>query len=152
MEKLNRPPGLKIFLELLLGEFDGFSSGGYPFAPANYVQNVTNWNDMITIIKASHTLKMGYGIRRWEDNANFTGPEQLTYYDMVNLVDFSQDMPYQSTEQGIDPQTGMGTSQVRGYRATENDVFVNDSWKVREFDVDLGRALGLLWESQRGNE
>ena len=126
-----------------VGGIWGFDSGGYPFAPANYVQNVTNWNDMITIIKRSHTLKMGYGIRRWEDNANFTGPYTIPYYYMVNLVDFSQDMPYQSSEQGIDPQTGQATSQVRAYRATEQDVFINDSWKV---EPDLTVSLGLRWD------
>jgi hypothetical protein len=126
-----------------VGGIWGFDSGGYPFAPANYVQNVTNWNDMITIIKGAHTFKMGYGIRRWEDNANFTGPYTIPYYYMVNLVDFSQDVPYQSSEQGIDPETGQSTSQVRGYRATEQDVFVNDSWKVKP---DLTVSLGLRWD------
>jgi hypothetical protein len=126
-----------------VGGIDGWNGGGYPFVPANYVQNVTNWNDMLTLMKGSHTLKMGYGIRRWEDNANFTGPYTLPYYYMANLVDFSQDVPYQSTEQGVDPQTGQPTSQVRGYRATENDLFLNDSWKVKS---NLTISLGLRWD------
>jgi hypothetical protein len=126
-----------------VGGIWGYAGGGYPFWPASYVQNVTNWNDMLTLMRGSHTLKMGYGIRRWEDNANFTGAYTLPYYYMANLVDFSQDMPYQSTEQGVDPETGMATSQVRGYRATENDFFINDSWKVKR---NLTISLGVRWD------
>ena len=118
-------------------------NGGFEFSPGDFVQNVYNWNDMVTMIKGAHTFKMGFGARRWEDNANFTGIYQRGDYYFNNLVDFSQDMAYSSTFQGVDPTTGKPTSQVRGYRGTELDAFINDNWKVRH---DLSLNLGLRWD------
>lgn len=118
-------------------------NGGFEFSPGDFVQNVYNWNDMVTMIKGSHTFKMGFGARRWEDNANFTGIYQRGDYNFNNLVDFSQDKAFSSTFQGVDPTTGKPTSQVRGYRGTELDAFVNDNWKARR---DLTLNLGLRWD------
>lgn len=118
-------------------------NGGFEFSPGDFVQNVYNWNDMVTMIKGSHTFKMGVGARRWEDNANFTGIYQRGDFYFNNLVDFSQNKAYMSTFQGVNPKTGQPTSQVRGYRGTELDAFVNDNWKVRR---DLTLNLGMRWD------
>ena len=140
---LNPPSALAVPGVNVNGVWGWGGNGGFEFSPGDFVQNVYNWNDMVTMIKGAHTFKVGFGIRRWEDNANFTGIYQRGDYYFNNLVDFSQDMAYSSTFQAVDPSTGKPTSQVRGYRGTELDGFVNDNWKVKP---DFSLNLGLRWD------
>lgn len=139
----NPPSALAIPGIGVTGVYGWGGNGGFEFSPGDFVQNTYEWNDMVTMIKGAHTLKMGGGFRRWEDNANFTGIYQRGDYNFNNLIDFSQDMPFSSTFQAVDPRTGKPTSQVRGYRGTESDLFLSDTWKTTP---NFTLNLGLRWE------
>ncbi len=140
---LNPPSALDVPGVTVNGIWGWGGNGGFEFSPGDFVQNTYEWNDIVTMIKGAHTLKVGFGYRRFEDNANFTGIYQRGDYFFNNLVDFSQDKPFSSTFQAVDPSTGLPTSQVRGYRGTESDTFVNDAWKATP---NLTLNLGLRWD------
>ncbi|MBV9268980.1 MAG: hypothetical protein JO061_22610, partial [Acidobacteriaceae bacterium] len=139
----NPPSALAIPGISVTGLWGWGGSGGFQFSPGGFVQNTYEWDDMVTMIRGAHTLRVGGGLRRWEDNANFTGIYQRGDYNFNNLIDFSQDMPFSSTFQAVDPRTGLPTSQVRGYRGTESDGFVSDTWKTT---ANLTLNLGVRWD------
>ncbi len=139
----NPPSALAIPGVTVTGVWGWGGNGGFQFSPGGFVQNTYEWNDMVTMIKGPHTFRVGGGLRRSEDNANFTGIYQRGNYTFNNLVDFSQDMAYSSTYEAVDPRTGKPTSQVRGYRGTEGDLFFSDTWKTTP---NLTLNLGVRWD------
>lgn len=141
---VNNPASALAVPGISVGGIYGYGgNGGFEFSPGDFEQNSYQWNDMVTMIEGRHSIKVGAGFRRWEDNANFTGIYQRGDYGFSNLIDFSQDQPFDSYWQGANPATGGPASQVRDYRGTDADVFINDSWKAT---AHLSINAGLRWE------
>ncbi len=98
--------------------------------------------DVFTMIKGSHTLKMGADIRRLADDANTTNQPfgSMTFTGNISgnaAADFVLGYPYSSvTPQGI---------PVSGIRQWRYGFFFNDDWKVSSrLTVNLGARYDLL--------
>jgi hypothetical protein len=98
--------------------------------------------DIFTMIKGTHTLKMGADIRKMADDANTTNQPfgNLTFTGNISgnaAADFVLGYPYSSTT----PQ-GIPVSGVRQWRY---GFFFNDDWKVNtRLTVNLGARYDLL--------
>lgn len=98
--------------------------------------------DVFTMIKGSHTLKMGADIRKVADNANTTNQPygNLTFTGNISgnaAADYLLGYPYSSTS----PQ-GIPVSAIRQWRY---GFFFNDDWKVStRLTVNLGVRYDLF--------
>jgi hypothetical protein len=111
--------------------------GDFPTNPANWVQNTFHWADTISYTRGRHSLKFGGELRRIQDNSNFA--TKRPQYSFYSIFDFAQDESRLVQNAGINPGTGLITTNVRGFRFWETGVFLQDDWKIRpNFTLNLG--------------
>ncbi|MGA3044240.1 MAG: TonB-dependent receptor, partial [Bryobacteraceae bacterium] len=149
--------------------FDGLGYGYGPYEGGlveGFVQDRWQFQDNLAWTKGKHSVKFGggfqYGIlyRNWDlgapgyyEFANATGPSPAstgnllasnTIGNFVNYPDsnFQNDFPYYS-ELSIDPTNGTAGVAYRHYIMKDDNIFVNDDWKVSK---RLTVNLGLRWE------
>jgi len=133
-----------------------------------FVQDRWQFQDNLAWTKGKHSFKFGggfqYGIlyRNWDlgspgyyEFANTTGPTPASTGNLIasNTIaglspstypnsNFQNDFPYYS-ELSINPATGGAGVAYRHYIMKDDNVFINDDWKVsRRLTVNLG----LRWE------
>jgi outer membrane receptor protein involved in Fe transport len=121
---------------------DGVNAfGDVPTNPSVFIQNTFHWNDVITMSRGDHGLKLGGEWRYIQDNSDFA--IKRPGISFLNILDFAQDEPSRVTIEGIDPRTGQIAPNTRNFRFNEFGVFLQDDWKIRS---NLTLNMGLRYE------
>ena len=116
-----------------------------------FVQNNWNWRDVVTWVKASHSLKFGGNYFWGNDWADFPQGNSRPTFQFNNLLDLVRDQPFSGSAGARDPLTGELKRYRFGAKATTIGLFVQDEWKVRpnltltlslRYD-DFGNATGV---------
>lgn len=134
------PPNAQI-PSISVTSISGFSTSGYP---SGYFQTNFNYKDVMSWIRASHTLKFGGELRRVRANSINTS-NFIPSYSFTSLLTFAADSPFQETRL-VDPRTGLPAVNRVGFRNYEWALFFNDDWKVTR---KLTLNLGLRYENYR---
>ena len=116
-----------------------------------FVQNNWNWRDVLTWVKASHSVKFGGNYFWGNDYADFPQGNNRPTFQFNNLLDLVRDQPFSGSAGARDPLTGELKRYKFGAKATTLGLFVQDEWKVRpnltltlslRYD-DFGNASGI---------
>ena len=112
-----------------------FSQSQIGWVHANY-----NWNDVVTYLRANHSLKFGASVDRQHDLDNFTPTYARPTFTFGNALDFAQDMPLTQSGPVIDTRTSLLAQNVyTKIHMTYAGGFVQDDWKVKQnFTLNLG--------------
>jgi hypothetical protein len=160
-------PTAEIYIDAAAFDYDSFGYGAYQGGLIEgFVQDRWQFQDNLAWTKGKHSIKVGggfqYGIlyRNWDlgppglyEFANATGPTPASTGNLVasntignypNYTDsnFQNDFPYTSVL-SINPQNGDPANAYRHYIMKDDNVFINDDWKVSK---RLTVNLGLRWE------
>jgi Carboxypeptidase regulatory-like domain len=145
-------------LELPTISISGITGFSYGQFPNGWRQTAWNFKDVFSVIRGSHTLKMGAEYRREFSNNVNTG-NFIPSYSFATLLDFADDEALSMTR-SINPLTGAPTTVYVGLRNRSYSLFINDDWKVtRRLTLTIGlrdeyfgpmtdsndRGTNLLW-------
>ena len=119
--------------------FQGFNSNQYP---AGWWQGNYNAKDTLSLVRSSHSLKVGGELRRGYDVAINTN-NYVPLYAVNSILDFADDEAAQVTR-SVDPRTGLPVTVYATLWVTEFAFFINDDWKVRR---NLTITAGLRYEN-----
>jgi len=122
---------------------EGFGQG---WGPGQFVQNIYEWRDMVTINRGSHSLKLGVKIDHNQDYDDFGKIFLRPSYYFSSVFDFANDAPFNQTNIGIDPRNGQRPPSSARYTSSKDfntGFFAQDDWKVRS---NLALNLGLRYE------
>jgi hypothetical protein len=128
-------------------DIDNMGGVDFPFGlfgppgPSIFSQTTYNFRDTVSLIRGSHSLKLGTDIY-WEQNNDSQVWASRPQFYFRNLWDFANDAPYRETG-NFDPTTGQPTGVRKNIRSRIYSGFVQDDWKVRP---TLTLNLGLRWE------
>ena len=122
---------------------DGGQAYGVGFAQGDFIQHNYHWRDVLTHVRAAHTLRFGYEGWYGDDVEPFQGPWSQPKFSFNNLLALAQDAP--ANENGVyyNPQTG--TQQLWSWDAASRTfgAFAEDTWKVSK---NLTLTLGLRYD------
>jgi hypothetical protein len=122
---------------------DGGQAYGVGFAQGDFIQHNYHWRDVLTHVRAAHTLRFGYEGWYGDDVEPFQGPWSQPKFSFNNLLALAQDAP--ANENGVyyNPQTG--TEQLWSWDAASRTfgAFAEDTWKVSK---NLTLTLGLRYD------
>ncbi|MFL6415790.1 MAG: TonB-dependent receptor domain-containing protein, partial [Bryobacteraceae bacterium] len=105
--------------------------------PRGWAQTNYNFKDVYSLIKSSHSLKIGGELRKLYGGAHNT-PNYIPQYDFANIMTFVTDSPLQMTRL-VDPRTGIPALVDTQLRFNEWALFINDDWKVsRRLTLNIG--------------
>lgn len=116
-----------------------------------FVQNNWNWRDVVTWVKASHTIKVGGNYFWGNDWADFPQGNSRPTFQFNSLLDLVRDQPFSGSAASRDPLTGQLKRYRFGAKATTIGLFAQDEWKIRpnllltlslRYD-DFGNATGI---------
>ncbi len=116
-----------------------------------FVQNNWNWRDVLTWVKASHSVKFGGNYFWGNDYADFPQGNSRPNFQFNNLLDLVRDQPFSGSAASRDPLTGELKRYKFGAKANTLGLFIQDEWKVRpnltltlslRYD-DFGNATGV---------
>ena len=118
----------------------GFGNG---FAMGDFIQHNYHWRDVLTHIKGSHTIKLGYEGWFGDDVEAFQGPYDLPTFNFNSIIDLVKDQP--NTESGIayNPVTGQHVEWNWNAAGSTEGFFVQDTWKARR---NLTLNYGVRWD------
>lgn len=110
-------------------------------SPGVFAQNTYEFRDSLSKILGSHSFKLGFELRREQDNNNLAGGARPVY-SFQNLWNFANDAPvFEAIE--TNPATG-GQPQTQHYFRTHvYALYLQDDWKVTR---SLTLNLGVRWE------
>jgi len=120
---------------------------GLGWGPGTFIQRNYNWRDVLTMVRGSHTLKVGFELWHGDDDtiadSGFTGVYSRPAFQFSNLLDLVQDNPYSESGVSFDPKTGQWADASYKYLATREGAFVQDEWKVAR---NLSVTMGIRWD------
>jgi hypothetical protein len=122
---------------------EGFGQG---WGPGQFVQNIYEWRDVVSINKGAHSLRVGAKVQANQDYDDFGKIFLRPNYYFASIFDFANDQPFSQSNIGIDPVSGQRPPSSAGYTSSQDHnigVFIQDDWKVRR---NLTINLGLRWE------
>lgn len=113
------------------------------WGPATFIQNNWNWRNVVSMIRGSHSFKLGFEAWTGDDDARFNDVYGRTSFTFNNLLELVRDDPFQQVGPRIDPLTGR--EGPGGYRHLLNTFgwFIQDEWKVKP---NLTLTLGVRWD------
>lgn len=122
----------------------GQSAGiGVGFAQGNFIQHNYRWRDVLTAVRGTHSIKVGYEGWHGDDQALFGPAYDQPNFTFNNLLNLVEDEPYNETNLSYNPLTGQPTKGQYFYAATTGGVFVEDTWKATR---KLTLTLGIRWD------
>lgn len=122
---------------------DAGQAYGVGFAQGDFIQHNYHWRDVLTHVRHTHTLKVGYEGWYGDDVEPFQGPWSQPKFSFNNLLTLAQDAP--ANENGIMYNPATGTQQLWNWDAAARTfgLFVEDTWKARR---NLTVTLGLRYD------
>lgn len=122
---------------------DSGQAFGVGFAQGDFIQHNYHWRDVLTHVKGTHTLKIGYEGWYGDDVEPFQGPWSQPKFSFSNLLTLAQDAP--TNENGIMYNPATGTQQLWNWDAAARTfgLFVEDTWKARR---NLTVTVGLRYD------
>lgn len=124
------------------GQSVGFGVG---FAQGDFIQHNYHWRDVLTHVRGTHVLKVGYEGWFGDDVEPFQGPWSHPGFSFDNLLKLAQDAP--TTEGGVMYNPITGQQQLWDWNAASKTwgLFVQDTWKARR---NLTLTLGFRFDDQ----
>jgi len=122
---------------------DGGQAYGVGFAQGDFIQHNYHWRDVLTHVRGTHTLKIGYEGWYGDDVEPFQGPWSQPKFAFDNLLKLAQDAP--TNENGVMYNPATGKQQLWNWDAAARTfgLFVEDTWKARK---NLTLTLGLRYD------
>lgn len=120
--------------QIAVTSISGYGGGQYP---AGWWQTSYHYKDIFSWIRATHTVKTGFEVRRMRSGAQNTAA-YIPNYNFNDVLDFADDEPLQQTRQ-VNPLNGIPVTSFTTGENTEWAMFINDDWKVnRNLTVNIG--------------
>jgi hypothetical protein len=125
----------------VVGQDVGIGTG---WGPGTFIQRNYNWRDVVTLVRGSHTLKLGFHVWYGDDDAlGFTGVYSRPSFTFNSLLDLVRDEPYDESGVSFDPLTGQWKDASYKYLASREGAFIQDEWKAQR---NLTITMGLRWD------
>lgn len=124
-----------------------------PVLPRTYTQNSFVFNDVLSLLKGPHAVKVGGSLTRLEDNLDFAGA--ASFVQFLSWPDFLLGLDASSNGTGIHSNVFQSSDLFgllnREFRVWEGSVFVQDDYRIRR---SLTLNLGARYErlGQFGDE
>jgi Carboxypeptidase regulatory-like domain len=124
-----------------------------PVLPRTYTQNSFVFNDVLSLLKGSHAMKVGGSLTRVEDNLDFIGA--ASFVQFLSWPDFLLGLDASSNGTGIHSNVFQSSDLFgllnREFRVWEGSAFVQDDYRIRR---SLTLNLGARYErlGQFGDE
>src|SRR5437667_4195812 len=118
---------------------------GVGFAQGDFIQHNYHWRDVLTHVRGTHVLKVGYEGWFGDDVEPFQGPWSHPGFSFDNLLQLAQDAP--TTEGGVMYNPIAGQQQLWNWNAASKTwgLFAEDTWKARR---NLTLTLGFRFDDQ----
>src|SRR6266550_4206067 len=118
---------------------------GVGFAQGDFIQHNYHWRDVLTHVRGTHVLKVGYEGWFGDDVEPFQGPWSHPGFSFDNLLQLAQDAP--TTEGGVMYNPITGQQQLWNWNAASKTwgLFAEDTWKARR---NLTLTLGFRFDDQ----
>ena len=118
---------------------------GVGFAQGDFIQHNYHWRDVLTHVRGTHVLKVGYEGWFGDDVEPFQGPWSHPGFRFDNLLQLAQDAP--TTEGGVMYNPITGQQQLWNWNAASKTwgLFAEDTWKARR---NLTLTLGFRFDDQ----
>lgn len=108
-----------------------------------YAQHNYNWRDVASWVHGSHSFRIGGGVFKDDDTADFRNAQGRPQFGFNNLIDLVTDNPYSEGGVAYDPLTGQPKPFIFGASGNGMSLFFQDEWKVRH---NLMLTMGIRWD------
>ncbi len=116
---------------------------GVGFNDGTFIQHNYRWRDVITMVRGSHDIKVGYEGWHGDDLALFAELYSHPTFQFNSLLDLVEDNPYNETTLAYNPLTGQPANGQYKFYGTSGGLFVQDTWKPQR---NLTLTMGLRWD------
>ncbi|MBI1983656.1 MAG: TonB-dependent receptor, partial [Acidobacteria bacterium] len=127
--------------------YDSFWLGNFGWAREFFPTSVPEFNDVFTINRGRHGIRIGGGYRHSTIDFQSHLPYDTPQYDFLTVLDFADDEPYLETR-AIDGETGQPIESNLFFVSNLANLFVQNTWQVRP---NLTLNYGLRWENYFSN-